>query len=209
MSGPSSNARGYTLLELTVVIGIFVMLAMIVVPSVQAAAGMKVREEAGKLGGAIRAMYGESALSGKTCRMVFDLDGSAWWPECAQGKATIQRTEESARGARVEEDESKDQLGDGEDDERRRVEERNAFAEFASGLAPRHTLPEGIHLQSAWTQHQEEPYVAGKAYLYFFPQGQTEKAYLYLSDGDDTYTVIVSPVTGRTKVVAERVEIPE
>lgn len=208
MRGPRSNARGYTLLELTVVIGIFAMLAMIVVPSVQSAMGVKVREEAGKLGGAVRAMYGEAALSGKTCRMVFDLDDSAWWPECAQGKATIQKTEESARGARVEED-ARDTLGADEDEERRRVDERNAFAEFKSGLAPRHKLPEGVHLQSAWTQHQEEPYVSGKAFLYFFPQGQTEKAYLYLSDGDDVYTVIVSPVTGRTKVVAERVEIPE
>jgi hypothetical protein len=32
---------------------------------------------------------------------------------------------------------------------------------------------------------------------------------LVFRDGDDVYTVIVSPVTGRTKVVAERVEIPE
>lgn len=208
MSGPSSHARGYTLLELTVVIGIFAMLAMIVVPSVQAAMGVKVREEAGKLGGAIRAMYGESALSGKTCRLVVDLDESSWWPECAQGKAKIQKMEASSRGARLDE-EVQDALFGEEDEERRRVEERNAFSEFTHGLAPKHKLPEGITLQSVWTQHQEEPYVSGQAYLYFFPQGQTEKAYLYLTDGDDTYTVIVSPVSGRTKVFAEKVELPE
>ena len=204
----ASLARGYTLLELTVVIGIFAMLAMVVVPSVQAAMGVHLREEAGKLGGAIRAMYGEAALSGKTCRMVLDLDDAAWWPECAQGKVTVKKVEASSRGARIEEA-VRDALDTDADAERRRVEERGAFAEFSSSLAPRHALPEGVVLQSVWTQHQEEPYVSGKAYLYFFPQGQTEKAYLYLTDGDDIYTVIVSPVSGRTKVVAERVEIPE
>ncbi len=208
MRARSSIARGYTLLELTVVIGILAMLAMIVVPSVQAAMGVKLREEAGRLGGAVRAMYGEAALSGKTCRMVFDLDESTWWPECAQGRVTVQKTEESNRGARLEK-QVQDALHGDEDEARRMVEERNAFSAFESNLAPRHALPEGVQFSSVWTQHQEEPYVSGQAYLYFFPRGQTERAYLYLTDGDETYTVIVSPVTGRTRAVAEKVELPD
>lgn len=207
MAARSPIARGYTLLELTVVIAIFAMLAVVVVPSVQSAMGVKLREEAGKVGGAVRAMYGEAALSGRTCRLVFDLEEASYWPECAAGKATIQAKEESVRGVRVEE-KVDDLLSGDEDDELRRVEQRNAFSAFESGLAPRRTLPDGVEFQSVWTEHQEEAYVAGQAYLYFFPQGRTEEAYVYLTDGDDTYTIIVNPVSGRTRAVAERVELP-
>lgn len=206
MNRSSPVARGYTLLELTVVIAIFAMLAMVVVPAVQSAMGVKLREEAGKVGGTIRAMYGESALSGRTCRVVFDLDEAAYWPECAAGKVAIQKREESIRGARVVEVD--DLLAGDQDDEILRMEQRNAFSRFESGLAPRRSLPDGVEFEKVWTEHQEEPYVSGQAFLYFFPQGRTEEAYVYLTDGDDTYTVIVSPITGRTRAEAERVELP-
>src|SRR5690606_4942757 len=87
---PSASAsRGFTLIELGIVIGIFALLAAVVVPSIEAAFGVKTREEAGKVAGSIRAMYGESVLSGRTCRLVFDLESRAYWPECAQGRVAV------------------------------------------------------------------------------------------------------------------------
>jgi len=207
LSSSPAGSRGFTLIELGITIGILALVAMIVVPSVEAAFGVKTREEAAALAGAIRAMYGESVLSGKTCRLVFDLENGAYWPECAEGRLAVAGKEESLRGARVEDDEK---FNGTEEQEAayQEVEAKRAFAAFESGLAPKRQLPEPVFLDSVWTQHQSEPYTAGTAFLYFWPNGQTERAYLYVSDEDDTFTLIVNPMTGRTKVVPERVEIP-
>ncbi|AKU91325.1 pilus assembly FimT family protein [Vulgatibacter incomptus] len=206
----SSRERGFTLLELLVVIGVVVALGMAVIPSIEAVMGVKTREEVGKLAGSIRAMYGEAALSGRTCRLVFDLDETLWWPECGAGRVRVSQREESSRGARVEEKAKDKWTTEEEKEAMAEVEAKRAFAPYESGsLAPNRRLPEGTTFESVWTQHQTEPYTKGKAYLYFFPQGQTERAYLHVGDGRDTYTIIVNPMTGRTKVVGEKVPVPD
>ncbi len=204
----AARARGFTLIELMIVMLIFALVAMVVVPSVENAVGIRLREEAGTLAGTVRAMYGEAVLQGKTCRLVMDLDARAYWPECAEGQAKLKRVEQSLSGIRAEDD-AKDALRDDEDEEKRRVDQRNAFSSYQASLANRHTLPDGIAFESVWTQHQEEAWVGGQAVLYFFAHGQSEKAYLYLTDGDETYTVTVHPMTGRTKVTAEKLPLPD
>ena len=49
----------------------------------------------------------------------------------------------------------------------------------------------------------------GKAYLYFWSSGLTESASIHLAQGDDVYSIVVSPLTGRAKVVGKRVDAPE
>lgn len=209
MSRPTANARGFTLLELLVVIGLVVALAMAVVPSIEGVMGVKTREEVGKIAGSIRAMYGEAALSGSTCRLVFDLDESSWWPECGQGRVRVARKEESRRGARVEEEARDLAVSEEEKAARQQVEARKAFSSHQSTLAPVRRLPEGTFFDGVWTQHQTEPYTEGKAFLYFFPHGQTERAYIWVGHGDDVYTVVVDPMTGRSKVSPEKLRVPD
>ncbi len=190
-------------------IGVVVAMGMAVVPSIQGVMGVKTREEVGKIAGSIRAMYGEAALSGSTCRLVFDLDEGAWWPECGEGRVRISQKEESLRGARVEE-RARD-LGGTEEEQaaRAQVESKSAFSSHSAPLAPRRSLPSGTDFDGIWTQHQPEAYTSGTAYLYFFPHGQTERAYIWVGSGDDVYTIIVNPMTGRAQVKGERIEVPD
>ena len=44
--------------------------------------------------------------------------------------------------------------------------------------------------------------------LYFFPQGYTEKAQVRFTQGDDSWTLKLEPLTGRVSVVAEALEVP-
>lgn len=209
MSLLPSNSRGFTLLELLVVIGLVVAMAVAVVPSIEGVMGVKTREEVGKIAGSIRAMYGEAALSGSTCRLVFDLDEGAWWPECGPGRVRIARKEESRRGARVEEKVRDLAVTDEEKAAREQVDSKKAFGSHESALAPVRRLPEGTVFDGVWTQHQTEAYTSGTAYLYFFPHGQTERAYIWVGHGDDVYTVVVDPMTGRTKVAGEKLRVPD
>ena len=57
-----------------------------------------------------------------------------------------------------------------------------------------------MRLFDVYTPRQAEPYRKGRAYLYFFPDGHTERAMIHLSDGDDFYTLRVSPLTGQVSV---------
>ena len=61
---------------------------------------------------------------------------------------------------------------------------------------------------SVWTRHQKTAVEQGVAYLYFFPQGYTEKAHVYVRQGDNVWTLTVSPLTGKVSVVAEELEVP-
>lgn len=207
-SASPRGARGFTLIELGVVIGILALVAMVVVPSIEAAFGVRTREEAARVAGSIRAMYGESVLSGNTCRLVFDLDEHRYWPECASGRVAVAGQEESLRGARVEEREDRFYGTEEEEEAWRQIQAKSEFGAFESGLAPTRSLPDPVRIASVWTQHQTEPYEAGTAFLYFFPNGQSERAWIHVSDEDDTYTIVVTPMTGRTRVMEGWVEIP-
>ena len=62
------------------------------------------------------------------------------------------------------------------------------------------TLGSGVDLVAVQTEHDEEPVTSGRAYLYFWPGGETERASRSAqAQGRPraALTVIVSPLTGR------------
>ena len=81
------------------------------------------------------------------------------------------------------------------------------FSEFTAPNIESRTFPESVKL-SIWTAKQKEPITSGLAYLYFFPQGFTERAMLHIRQGSNVWTLTVSPLTGKTAVVAEELEVP-
>jgi general secretion pathway protein H len=234
--------RGLTLIELTVAIGIVAILLSGVVMGVGAVLGTKAKAAAGELGGVIRALYDTASLSGKTCRLVFELpdedaeEGESgevkYRAECAQGAVTtdpdrdeVLRQASAEAGRRDDRDRGRDE-DDGEDREvptrsgdeeptlqelmareQERVEAAARFGPFENPQIQPRTLPSSVRL-AVWTRHQREAQRSGVAYLYFFPQGFTEKAQLYVRQGDSVWTILVAPLTGKTTVVAEEVEVP-
>ena len=47
------------------------------------------RQAAGELAGTLRYLFDTAALRHATCRLAIDVDGQAFWPECAPGAATL------------------------------------------------------------------------------------------------------------------------
>ena len=45
------------------------------------------------------------------------------------------------------------------------------------------------------------------AYVYFFPNGQAEAARIPIADGDNVYSVVTQPFTGRAKVVVGKPKV--
>ncbi|HET7042403.1 MAG TPA: prepilin-type N-terminal cleavage/methylation domain-containing protein [Gemmatimonadales bacterium] len=104
--------RGLTLIELVVAMSIVMLLVTMTVVSADALTGQKAKSAAGELAGTIRSLYDTASLTGKTCRLVFQLpnesaeDGAVKVSaECAQGAVTTSRDrEEVLRQARLESD---------------------------------------------------------------------------------------------------------
>ncbi|WP_194863183.1 prepilin-type N-terminal cleavage/methylation domain-containing protein [Myxococcus sp. AB036A] len=91
--------------------------------------------------------------------------------------------------------------------EKLRVENAARFSSYTSEEVPARELPADVKV-SVWTRNQRQPVENGVAYLYFFPQGYTEKAYVYVQQGDNVWTLDVSPLTGKVQIVAEALEVP-
>lgn len=206
------RGRGLTLIEISISLMVVALLLLVAVPSIEAVAGVRAREEAGRLSGAIRYMYGQSALSGKTCRLRFDLDEQSYSAQCTQQRFTVSGAKEKSRdGMKVEEEEAasvsrttysvQDELLGSSEKLRESVERQAEFSEYADDEVGPRKMPDGANL-AVWTSRQTQRYTKGEAFIYFFPQGHTEKAQVYVSDdeGDDVYTLIVSPLSGKVRV---------
>ncbi len=227
------RARGFTLIELAIALAIAAVLFAAVVISLGAITGSQAKASAGELGGVIRSLYDTAALSGKTCRLVFQLPGpkddgepARYWAECASGNITTSKDrDEELREADLER--GREKKGPARDDrrfesyasdhgpslqellavEKERVDGVAKFQEYTTPEIEARELPSSVKLE-VWTKHQREAVKSGTAHLYFFPQGFTEKAYLYVRQGSNVWTITVSPLTGKTAVVSEELEVP-
>ena len=68
-----ARERGMTLIEVSISLGIAAVLFAAVTVSIGAVTGTKAKASASELAGVIRSLYDTAALSGKTCRLVFDM----------------------------------------------------------------------------------------------------------------------------------------
>ncbi|MFL5355306.1 type II secretion system protein [Archangium sp.] len=230
-----ARERGMTLIEVSIALGIAAVLFAAVTISIGAITGAKAKASAAQLAGVIRSLYDTSALSGKTCRLVFELADpkdeqgvSRYHAECAAGNVTTSRDRDDMlrEESRAREDDKRGnkrtdtrrKYSGGSDDmpgldeilkqEESRVEDAARFSSFTSEEFKPRELPSDVTL-SVWTRHQREPADKGVAYLYFFPQGFTEKALVYVKQGDNVWTLAVSPLTGKVDIAGEALEVPK
>ncbi|AKQ67625.1 General secretion pathway protein H [Myxococcus hansupus] len=229
--------RGLTLIEISIAIIIVAILFSAAVMGIGSITGAKAKGSAGELAGLIRSLYDSAALRGQTCRLVFEIpdpkseEPTRYHAECAEGGITTSRDrDEMLRADNTERERAARNKGSGRDERRNylssggigtnapsaqellegeklRVENASRYSAYTSEEVPSRQLPPDVKV-SVWTRNQREPVESGVAYLYFFPQGYTEKAYVYVQQGDNVWTLDVSPLTGKVNIVAEALEVP-
>jgi general secretion pathway protein H len=221
-----------TLIEMMVALTIVVVLFGAVVLGVGALTGAKAKEASTQLAGGIRSLYDTAALTGRTCRMVFDLPGERdeegsvkIRTECAKaGITAAAKREDEIREANSDEkkreknprkdtrfsrldSDSAPTVQELQEREKARVEAAAKYDAFDTEDVHSITLPSNVRIE-VWTAKQREVVKHGAAFLYFFPQGFTERAQLYVRQGTNVWTITVSPLTGKTQVHAEALEVP-
>jgi general secretion pathway protein H len=229
------RAKGFTLIEVTVALAVAVMLFSSVVYGIGALTGAQAKEASTELANIIRSLYDTASLTGRTCRLVLELPEERenapvkYHAECASGAITAaanrddELTESKAKSkskgvdSRRERDADR-RLGRLDSDdaptvqelqarEQKRVDDVVRFSQFESEDVSSRRLSSSVQVE-VWTSKQRRPVKHGLAYLYFFPQGYTERAQLYVRQGSSVWTIVVSSLTGKTSVHGEEIEVP-
>jgi len=228
-------ASGFTLIEIIVVLAVIALIMSLGVKGLRSLGRADLRAGATHLAGSIRFLFDRASTTGKIHRLVFDFDNDRYWEEVSDDKYLAPREAETPEAARKREDAEQQ-----DDAERRQAEEKAAAAadstattpagssydatkldygafkpkraRFAAfkGLSPHATTLKNTRLFSVYTPRLTEPVTSGRAYLYFFPLGQTEPAIVTLTDrsGETFYSLVVHPLTGRVHVYNEEVKPP-
>lgn len=218
-----TDARGFTLLEVGIVLVILGLLVAVAVPAMGALSGARLQEESRGLGGIIRDTYARTAIKGKSSRIVIDLDQDAWWVEDAPVVARVHREKlEADREGKVAlnplderiEDIDKDTQDEGD---RAKLEllAPVTWAPTEGEYGQPHKLPDDVRFKSMWVEHLDEAVAAGQVALYFFPGGFTEEAHITLTDDEEgadnprTLTLVVSSLTGEVALENEEPRVPD
>ncbi len=212
-----------TLIEILIVLAIIGVVMGGVLAGTGQLASSRLRHSASTLSGAIRVGYTNATASSRSVRLVFDLDEQAIWLEQADRPMLVQSKDLSAAGG-AEGATSAEQQAAAETERivkgpvapkaRFKAIEPAGLASSTKQKGPK-PLARGIAFRSVQTSHDDEPRTQGRAYLYFWPGGQTERASIQLfacgktaeerarcgRDEASTITLEVSPLTG--KVVAK------
>lgn len=205
-----------TLIETLITVALIAVIAGMAMVSLAGAGGSaKLRRGTTQIAGAVRVAYSHSTATSKVVRLAFDFEERRVVLEEAAGRHLLEKDDtggaEAATELELEAQAAAEELTKGP---------RAARASFTAVETlgfPREgrELPEGIQFWSIDTAHQESELKEGRAYLYFFPGGQTEAAGVQLrisnaDEGDDSsyMTVLVAPLTGLAKIKKGRAEMP-
>lgn len=205
--------RGMTLIETLITLAIIALISGIAVMGLGARSSARLKSSAAQLTGSIRIAYAHSISTAKTVRLVFDFTTHKTTMEEAPQRHLMKK--DTSGGAMPASEleaaalEAAAAISDGPQAPRAAFDPAKSYGMPKEGR----DLQSGISFWTVRTSHDVTPVAEGRAYLYFFPNGQTESAAVQLrvSNSDEAeesnyLTVLVSPLTGRTEVKKGRVE---
>jgi general secretion pathway protein H len=213
------GARGMTLIEILIVLAIIGVVTGGVLAGTGQLASSRLRQSSTTLAGAIRVAYTQATATSRSVRLVLDLDEQTFWLEQADRPMLVQSKGASptggAEGATTAEEEAEAETarivkGPVAPKPRFKAIEPAGVAVSAKQKGPK-PLARGIAFRAVQTAHDGEPRTQGRAYIYFWPGGQTERASVQLFvcgkanedrarcrvDDATTVTLDVAPLTGK------------
>jgi general secretion pathway protein H len=216
---------GFTLLEILIVMVIVGLIAGMSIRGLRALAKSDLRASTSRMSGAIRYLFDRASTTGKYHRLVIDVDEGRYWAEISDDRFYIPREPET-EASQKKLAELQAQL---DEKDRKRIEMSEAAGGFdMSKIEPQDFRPKRVRfgafkettlkavrlknakIMDVYTPRLADPVTHGRAYLYFFPLGQTESAIVHLSDqAEETiYSLVVHPITGRVRIYNEYVKPP-
>jgi len=220
--------RGFTLIELMIVILLLGLVMAVAVRGMRSLAKSDMRTSAVKMAGAIRYLFDRASTTGKMHRLVIDFENKKYWAEVSDDAYYMPRERETdeTRQADAEEQAREDEESKKKAEEAQAAGETQSYdmtryqpqewkakrARFSAfkEMAVKPVEVKGAKIQGLFTPRLATPLNTGHGYIYFFPLGMTEAAQVYLSDDDEKtfYSLVVHPLTGRVQIYNRYVEPP-
>jgi len=217
-----SAARGLTLIEVLIVMAIVALILGAVVVGSGQLGSSRLRHSSTMIAGAIRVGFSRASATSKSVRLVMDFTENEIWLEEGDQPMLVQSKDitgtggaAAATGAEKLAIEEGSRIVKGPTAPRVSFKEIDAMGLAASTPGKGHkALERGIKLREVQTGHDDEPRREGRAYLYFWPGGQTERASIQLKVGEaneekDAISLLVAPLTGKVTVKDGAVVLPK
>lgn len=220
---PSRSKNGFTLLEILIVLAIVGLMTGMSVRGFRSVAKSDLRANTSRLSGAVRYLFDRASTTGKYHRLVIDVDEGRYWAEVSDDRFYIPREPETEATvkklaeleAKLEEKEkaAADLAAAAGDVDMSKIKaqdfrpKRVRFGAFTeTTLKP--VKMKNTTVMDVYTPRLADPVTKGRAYVYFFPLGQTEPAIIHLSDPKEEtmYSLVVHPITGRVRIYNEYVK---
>lgn len=176
----------------------------------------RVRGAATMLVSAVRLAQNRTNTVGKPVRLVLDLDKRRAALEEADSVSFARQKGGIAGGALAADDAEKkaraetERLLEGPKPQRAQFKPLKELSDPNDPNQGRE-LGSGVQFLSVETDHDEEPVTEGRAYVYFWPGGITERAIIRLKRTDSNeegLAVLISSLTGRTLIQHGKGEFP-
>jgi prepilin-type N-terminal cleavage/methylation domain-containing protein len=222
------HQAGMTILEMMIVIAIIGGAAFLVRSGFRLVTKADLVENSNELAAIMRRASQLAVERGEQHRVVIDLDSHQYLLEVCQGATALVRNEALRgdqdeakraleRGKQRMQDLPIDALAAADPDEA----VKKATAISGHHIADRQCIPategitgdtkgagwqrklkadKGIKFKEVWVQHRDDSATKGQVAVYFFPFGSAEKAVVEITDGGETFTVLVHGLTGRVEL---------
>jgi general secretion pathway protein H len=217
----TASSRGMTLIEIMVVMVLVSLVLVAVVFGSGQLSSTRLKHTTASLAGAVRVAFTRATATSKSVRIVFDLDNQTMWLEEGDVPMLVQTKDITGTGGAdpVTEAEKRavlegERIIKGPQAPRAHFRAIEAFgAQSAEGGKGPRKLERGITFREIQTSHDSAAHKEGRAYLYFWPGGRTERASIQLrvgksEDDADTLTLLVSPLTGKVTVKNGPIPVP-
>lgn len=211
-----------TLIEVLIVMAIVALVMGAVVVGSGQMGSSRMRHSATMITGAVRVAFSRATATSKSIRLVLDMEESAIWLEEGDQPHLVQSKDTTGTGgaaaATVAEGqalEESSRIIKGPTAPRTAFREIDPMGLVSSDPGKTHKpLERGIKFRQVQTSHDDAPRTSGRAYLYFWPGGQTERASIQLQVGadateDEAMTLMVAPLTGKVTIKDGAVALPE
>lgn len=208
--GGASAQRGFTLIEMLVVLALAVLVIGLGLSSMGNLTSTQLRTQTNRLAAAIRHTYSRAVAHGLHMRMVLDMDADSYFVEASDQPiflpATKRKEAEDPDAPTEEEVEQAKEDADLDVGETPKFRLKRAQYQ-EDGVIAKVTMEKGIGLDGVLTSGQTDEFRTGKAYIHFFPNGFVEPAIIHITDGEEGFlTLVVDPLTGKVTRLPGRAE---
>lgn len=202
------------MIELLIVVALMGLFISGIVMGLGATTNAKIKASATMIAGAVRVGFSRAASTSKSVRVVFDIDNGRISLEEGDLPMLVRRDDTTGTDgaeATTEQEQQATQEAErllkGPTAPKPLFKPISALGFEVDNPESGRELGSGVAIRRVEVSHAEDPIVSGRAYLYFWPGGQTERAAIQLGrkgqiSDDGVVTVLVSPLTGRVRIEA-------